>query len=65
MADALNYEVVTKAANKANLLLWLTAESKSPCDYEDEGTILRFKFSDLDDAFRFRLRFDELIQDAS
>jgi hypothetical protein len=61
VGDALNYEVMTKIANKASLLLWLAAESSAPCDCDDSGEVLRFRFADLDDAFRFRMRFDEVV----
>lgn len=64
MPDVLNYEVVTKVANYQPLQYWLAMEGVREYAAEKSGDTVRFKFVNLDDAFRFRLAWDEQIVSA-
>jgi hypothetical protein len=61
VGDVLNYEVVTKVANAQPLQYWLAMEGVRQYEAEHSNGVVRFKFVRLDDAFRFRLVFDELV----
>lgn len=61
MSDVLNYEVVTKVANAQPLQYWLAMEGVRQYQAEKAGETVRFKFSKLEDAFKFRLAWDEQV----
>jgi uncharacterized protein YkuJ len=62
VADVLNYEVVTKVTNAQALQHWLAMEGVRQYQTERTGDqVVRFKFVNLDDAFRFRLTWDEQV----
>lgn len=64
MCDVLNYEVMTKTSDKDHLLRWVAVESNGAFNLVEDDAVLRFQFADLDDAFRFRMRFDEAVKAA-
>lgn len=76
MGDVANYEVTVKVVNETcddlselklagyenvSAINWLAYEANQPFTVEDEGDIVRLSFSSLDDAFRFRIKFDEAV----